>query len=107
MPFNFGSHSGRTIDTWRQFLIGMAVLVGVTAAFDGVIARGGGSLASRSMEAFVYGLQVTLVAVACAGVIWLVVRGVRGKDGAPDLPDFVLWNAALLGALLLAVRMFT
>jgi hypothetical protein len=94
-----------SIRTWGQFAVGALVFVvvvgGLQLASTGLRASPG----EQTLAALWFAAQ--LLAFACAGAVllWLLMRAAKGRDGAPEFRDSVLWSACLIGGLVMLVRM--
>ena len=94
-----------SINSWLHFVIGAAVLVLLAGGIE--LANGAGELSGpRVLSSALFGAQIVAVALVAGILLWLMLRLWKGKGDAPDFRDCVLWNACLVGGLVMSLRMF-
>jgi hypothetical protein len=95
----------RSIESWIQFAGGAVLFVIVAAGMDAFVNPAKAALGARVGGSLWFGVQLLALTVAGSGLLWLLVTLFKGKDDAPDFRDFLLWNACVLGALVILLRM--
>ena len=97
--------STRSVESWRDLVIGATIFLGVAAAFDFLDSNRELAAGAQALHSFGFALLLLVGAAAGAGIVWGVLRAIRGADGAPDVKDALLWNACLIGGVVTALRM--
>ena len=95
----------RSVESWRDLLIGATIFLALAGAFDFIDSNHELSTATRALHSFGFAVLLLAGAAVGAGIVWGVLRAIRGPDGAPDVKDALLWNACLIGGLVTALRM--
>jgi hypothetical protein len=98
-------NSTRSVETWRDLGIGTVGFLAVAGAFDFMNSKAVAGRRMQVLDSFTFAVELLVAAAVGAGLVWLVLRAIRGADGAPDLKDALLWNACLIGAVVTALRM--
>lgn len=97
--------SGAGVRTWLQFSLGAGLLLLIATGIDFANTAARGALGAQALSSLVFSLELVAGAAAAATALWLVLRLVKGKLAAPYFGDSVLWNAYLITALVLMLRL--
>jgi hypothetical protein len=93
------------VETWRDLGLGAALFVAIAGALDFMNSEGGVAASEQALHSFAFAVMLLVAAAAGGGIVWLVLRMIRGPDGIPDVKDALLWNACLIGGVVSVLRM--
>ena len=91
------------IDQWTGFLLLVAAVVLVAAAFEFVSGASAAAPGARVLGALAYAAKLVTWSLAGGLVLWLGIKLARG-EGAPEPKETVLWSACLLATAGSALR---
>ena len=97
--------STRSVDSWRDLLVGAAIFLAIAAGFDFIDSNRGLAAGAQALHSLGFAVLLLIGAAIGGGIVWAGLRAIRGPDGAPDVKDALLWNACLIGGVVTALRM--
>ncbi|HEX2829119.1 MAG TPA: hypothetical protein VHP37_22410 [Burkholderiales bacterium] len=97
--------SAGSVRTWLHFSLGATLLVVIATSIDFANTAARGSFGAEALRSFLFALELVASAAFVATLPWGVLRLIRGKLAAPYFGDWVLWNAYVVVALVLMLRL--
>jgi CDP-diglyceride synthetase len=96
--------STSSVESWWDFIIGAVAFLAIAGAFEYANSTSPHAAGLHALDALGFAVKLLAAALIGAGLLWLGIRAVKG-EGAPDLKDTLLWNASLIGSLVIGLRM--
>lgn len=95
----------RMFQSWPGFVFGFVLLVAAVAGID-YIAASRTSDTAHALASMGYAAMLLAWGAGIGGVLWVVMRVLKGENGAPEAKDTMLWSACLVVIAVGAARMY-